>query len=169
MQIKSVGVTVLEIMVTMSVAMILISVSLPSLKAFYAHARSDSNIRKIRQSIQLARNHAVAYGARVTVCPLKNKACVSNWLDNITVFTDLGMANRLDSTDQIIQTIGPFNAKDYISYNRAAIRFQPDGLASGTNGTLRYCPDTKNSQYSRAIIISQSGRVRFSNKVVRCP
>ncbi|WP_108944269.1 GspH/FimT family pseudopilin [Shewanella halifaxensis] len=169
MQRKSVGFTVVEIIIVMAVTMILISMSLPSLKAFYAHARSDSSIRKIQQSIQLARNYAVAYGVRVTVCPLQNNVCISSWQDNITVFSDSADTNRLDATDQIILTLSPFSTKDHVSYNKIAIRFQPDGLASGTNGTLRYCPDSQNNQYSRAIIVSQSGRIRFSNQAVQCP
>ncbi|MCL1144864.1 GspH/FimT family pseudopilin [Shewanella marinintestina] len=168
MKTKLFGFTVIELMVTMAVATILISSSIPSLKAFYSHARSNSNIRKIQQSVQLARNHAVAYGLRVTVCPLEAKKCTDNWQKNITVFTDSGDSNILDGNDQVIYSIGPFSDRDTISYNRAAIRFQPEGLASGTNGTLRYCPDLLDSEYSRAVIVNQSGRVRFSNKSVDC-
>ncbi|MCL1138937.1 GspH/FimT family pseudopilin [Shewanella pneumatophori] len=169
MLVKLTGFTLVELMITLAVTTILIAVSTPSLTSLYAHNRSDSNIRKIQQSVQLARNHAVAYGLRVTVCPMEAQSCSANWQNNITVFTDSGVTNRLDGVDQIIYTLGPFNPNDYIGYNRTAIRFQPEGLASGTNGTLRYCPDTQDSEYSRAVIINQSGRIRFSNKPVQCP
>ncbi|WP_299802204.1 GspH/FimT family pseudopilin [uncultured Shewanella sp.] len=161
---RTAGFTLIELMVTLVVATTLIVIAIPSFKSFYAHARADSSIRKIQQSIQLARNHAVAYGSRVTVCPVTGLDCSENWHNNITVFSDSGQPNLIDGNDQVIYQIGPFNSKDYVGYNRAAIRFLPDGLASGTNGTLSYCPDTINHSESRAIIVSQSGRVRFSQK-----
>ncbi|MGS0726923.1 GspH/FimT family pseudopilin, partial [Shewanella sp. 0m-11] len=153
---KSSGFTLVELMVTLVVATILTVIAVPSFNSIYAGVRSDSNIRKIQQSIQMARNHAVAYGSRVTVCPLTAHACGNDWQGNISIFTDSGQSNIIDGNDKIIYQIGPFNSKDYISYNRSAIRFQPEGLASGTNGTLKYCPDSANSEYSRAIIVSQS-------------
>ena len=139
-------------------------IAAPSFSSFYAQARSDSNIRKIQQSIQLARNHAVAYGYRVTVCPISAQGCSEDWQNNITVFSDSGQPNLIDGNDKVIYQIGPFNPKDYVGYNRTAIRFLPDGLASGTNGTLSYCPDTLSHPESRAIIVSQSGRIRFSQQ-----
>ncbi|GIU45858.1 type IV minor pilin protein FimT [Shewanella sairae] len=165
---KSAGFTVTELMVAMVVVTILISIATLSLKSIYAHVRSDSNIRTIQQSIQLARNYAIAYGLRVTVCPLQAQICTNNWQQKITVFTDSSTSNTLDGVDQVIHTLGPFSKNDFVTYNRAAIRFQPEGLASGTNGTLRYCPDAFDNKYSRSIIVSQSGRVRLSTKPVIC-
>ncbi|ABV86421.1 GspH/FimT family pseudopilin [Shewanella pealeana] len=161
---KTTGFTLIELMVTLVVATILIVIAVPSFTIFYAQARADSNIRKIQQSIQLARNHAVSYGSRVTVCPITAQGCSENWRNNITVFSDSGQPNLIDGNDRVIYQVGPFNTKDYVGYNRPAIRFLPDGLASGTNGTLSYCPDTINNSESRAVIVSQSGRVRFSQK-----
>ncbi|GIU22946.1 GspH/FimT family pseudopilin [Shewanella schlegeliana] len=161
---RTAGFTLIELMVTLIVATILIVIAAPSFNSFYAQARSDSNIKTIQQLIQMARNHAISYGSRVTVCPISEQICSSNWLDNISIFTDSGQSNIIDGNDQLIYSIGPFNPKDYVSYNRSAIRFQPEGLASGTNGTLKYCPDSINNANSRAVIISQSGRVRFSQK-----
>ncbi|PKG76411.1 general secretion pathway protein GspH [Shewanella sp. GutCb] len=161
---KKHGFTLIELMVTLVVATILTVIAVPSFNTLYAQIRSDSSIRKIQQSVQLARNHAIAYGLRVTVCPISEQGCSDDWHNNITVFTDSGTLNLIDGQDKIIYIIGPFNAKDFVSYNRTAIRFQAEGLASGTNGTLSYCPDTINNSYSRAIIVSQSGRVRFSKK-----
>ena len=163
------GFTLIELMVTLVVMTILIVVAVPSLTPLFAQARADSSIRKIQQSIQLARNHAVAYGYRVTVCPISAQGCSEDWQNNITVFSDSGQSNLIDGNDKIIYQIGPFNNKDYVGYNRTAIRFLPDGLASGTNGTLSYCPDTNDSSESKAIIVSQSGRIRFSQaSEIRC-
>ena len=80
------------------------------------------------------------------------------------MFTDSGVLNQLDNSDQSLLTTGPFNSNDSVTYNKDAIRFLPDGLASGTNGTLIYCPRSADNPNARAVIVNQAGRVRFSNK-----
>ncbi|NRB25264.1 GspH/FimT family pseudopilin [Shewanella sp.] len=163
MKIKN-GFTLVELMTTLVVSTTLISIAAPNFSSLYQHYRADSAIRVIQQTLQMARNTAISYGVRVTTCPLVDNRCNDNWSLGLTVFTDSGERYIVDGTDLIIYQTSPFKDEDTVIYNRAAIRFQPDGLASGTNGTLKYCPTTPDSQYSRAVIINQAGRVRFSTK-----
>jgi len=158
------GFTLIELMTTLVVSTTLISIAAPNFNSLYDHYRADSSIRNIQQTLQLARNSAISYGVRVTTCPVVENRCNEDWGLGLTVFTDSGERNTLDGTDLIISQTSPFEEKDTVIYNRAAIRFQPDGLASGTNGTLKYCPTTPDSQYSRAVIVNQAGRVRFSRE-----
>lgn len=158
------GFTLVELMTTLVVSTTLISIAVPNFNSLYDHYRADSAIRNIQQTLQLARNSAISYGVRVTICPVIENQCNEDWKLGLTVFTDSGERNTIDGTDLIISQSSPFEEKDTVVYNRAAIRFQPDGLASGTNGTLKYCPTTPESQYSKAVIINQAGRVRFSKE-----
>ena len=77
---------------------------------------------------------------------------------------DRGKKNQLDASDSLLQQTSAFNQNDFVGYNRPAVRFQPDGLASGTNGTLTYCPSAIDSEYSKAVIVNQAGRARMSKK-----
>lgn len=163
------GFTLVELMTTLVVATTLISIAVPNLSSLYEAQRANSSIRVIQQTLQFGRNAAISYGVSVTVCPVKDNQCDSNWGNGLTVFTDSGDRNQLDGNDAILLQTSPFNSKDIVSYNRSAVRFQPDGLASGTNGTLRYCPNSANSPNSKAVIVNQAGRVRFSNqKTIYC-
>jgi type IV fimbrial biogenesis protein FimT len=107
---------------------------------------------------------AISYSSRVTICPLVDNLCSSDWSIGLSVFIDHGQKNQLDASDRLLQQTSPFHENDYIDYNRPAIRFQPDGLASGTNGTLTYCPGAVDSPYSKAVIVNQAGRARMSKK-----
>lgn len=163
------GFTLIEAMVTLVIASILIGVGIPSTKSLYAHIRADSNIRKLQQSLTFARNHAIAYGAKVTMCPLEQGKCQKDWQGGYSIFIDSFPTNEFNSYDTLIYKSSAFAREDTVAYNRLAIRFQPEGLASGTNGTLKYCPGNASSEYSRAVIVSQSGRIRFSKKkVINC-
>lgn len=163
------GFTLVELMTTLVVSTTLISIAVPNFNSLYDHYRADSAIRIIQQSLQFARNSAISYGTRVTACPVLGNQCTSNWKLGITIFIDSGESNVIDANDEILIKTSPFHQKDFISYNRRAVRFQADGLASGTNGTLKYCPSSVKNQYSRAVIVNQSGRVKFSKgKVIEC-
>ncbi|GAA0789209.1 MULTISPECIES: GspH/FimT family pseudopilin [Pseudomonadati] len=158
------GFNFVELMTTITITSLLSVIAFPSFKAIQLQLRVDSNIRTIQHSMQFARNMAISYGTRVTVCPLEQGKCGNNWQAGFSIFSDTGVMNQLDAQDIILQEINPFHSQDIIQYNRRALRFQPDGLASGTNGTLTYCPETFDSPYSEALIINQAGRVRFSTK-----
>ncbi|MDP5145128.1 GspH/FimT family pseudopilin [Shewanella sp. ULN5] len=163
------GFNLVELMTTITITSLLSVIAFPSFNAIQLQSRVDSNIRTIQHSMQFARNMAISYGTRVTVCPLEQGKCSNNWQAGFSIFSDNGVMNQLDSKDKILKKINAFHVNDIVQYNRKAVRFQPDGLASGTNGTLTYCPETFDSPYSRAVIINQAGRARFStNKDIKC-
>jgi len=158
------GFTLIELMTTLVVAIVLTGIAAPSLTDLHVSYRARTAIKTIQQTLQLGRNQAISYGSRVTACPIKNNRCVRDWKIGITVFTDSGETYTIDGADKIIFATSPFHSDDIINYNRLAVRFQPDGLASGTNGTLKYCPLSSDNKHAKAVIINQAGRVRFSTK-----
>ncbi len=163
------GFTLVELMTVITIATILISVAIPSLSSVYEAQRANMNIRKIQQSLQFARNAAINYNVRVTVCPIDNNQCSNNWSSGLVVFSDSGTRRTLDGNDKILYQTGEFNPQDIVLYNRPAVHFYPDGIASGSNGTLRYCPSNPSNPHSQAVIINQAGRVRFSSaKNINC-
>ncbi|MBB1428274.1 MULTISPECIES: GspH/FimT family pseudopilin [unclassified Shewanella] len=162
------GFGLIEVIVTTLVVMLMSLIAIPSFKSVNEQVRVKSNIITIQQSLQFARNMAINYGRRVTVCNLEDNNCTKQWHKGFTVFLDGSQKNELSVDDIILLQVPSFNENDFVYYNRTSVRFQPDGLASGTNGTFRYCPNSIDSPYSKAVIINQSGRVRFSKKKVTC-
>ncbi|QIR16220.1 prepilin-type N-terminal cleavage/methylation domain-containing protein [Shewanella aestuarii] len=161
---KHQGFNLVELVTTMVIMSALAVIALPSLQAIQLQVRSESNIKAIQHTVTLARNIAINYNIPVTVCPIVENQCSTDWQLGLAVFTDSGKKFQLEGNDKIIHIMNPFHDEDIVQYNRKAIRFQPDGLASGTNGTLIYCPKEHTSPYSKAIIINQAGRARFSTK-----
>ena len=163
------GFSLIELMTSLSILTILLTGGIPSLTDVYTQYRADSSIRIIQQTLQFARNQAITLNRTVTACAVIDEKCVQNWQVGLTVFIDTNSNNQLDDSDKILYMTNAFDSKDTVKYNRTSIRFRPDGLASGTNGTLKYCPSSATSPYSRAVIVNQAGRVRFSTeKSIRC-
>ncbi|WP_028767530.1 GspH/FimT family pseudopilin [Shewanella fidelis] len=170
MQKKQSGFTLVELMVTIAVAAILLTVGMPSLTSMYDGYRAESNIRSIQQAIQFARNHALSYGTRITICPLSSTSCGSNWIGGFSVFVDNGTLNTIDGTDQLLLEIAPFNSKDFIDYDQSTITIDSDGFISSNfnSGLLSYCPSSKSSPESMALQLSISGKVRFATGTITC-
>lgn len=156
------GFSLIELFTTLSISTLLLTIGAPAYTDITDHFRADSNIKTVQQTFAFARNTAINYGYRVTACPLVNGQCTDNWQQGISVFTDSGAAETLDLNDKVIMIIDEFDNKDFIKYNRNSVRFQPDGLASGSNGTFKYCPRTLDNKNSKAIVVNQAGRVRLS-------
>ncbi|MGE6434217.1 GspH/FimT family pseudopilin [Shewanella baltica] len=163
------GFSLIELIISLAVLTILLTGGVPSLTDVYTQYRADSSIRIIQQTLQFARNQAITLNRTVTACAVIDEKCVQNWQVGLTVFIDTNNNNQLDDIDKKLYITNAFDSKDIVKYNRTAIRFQPDGLASGTNGTLKYCPSSATSPYSRAVIVNQAGRVRLSkNSNINC-
>ncbi|MPY20996.1 prepilin-type N-terminal cleavage/methylation domain-containing protein [Shewanella psychropiezotolerans] len=154
------GFTLIELMVTLVVAMLLVGVGAPSLKAMYEGYRTDSQIRKVNQSLQFARSHAVSYGSRVTMCPIVSGSCNADWSKGFKIFLDNGAPNQIDGNDEVLTVVGPFNSSDFVSFAPSAINFTTDGLTSA--GLFIYCPGSKVSDETMGLQINASGTARFS-------
>ena len=162
--------TLVELMVTLAVATILISIAVPSFTAMYEASRSDSAIRNIQQSLTVARSHAISYGAIVTVCPLTGTTCGSNWQGGYSIFIDNGTIGTIDSTagvtDQVIREVDAFNSNDFVSYALSSISFNPEGMLTGAsaggNRQMVYCPSSKTNENSKGIDMISSGKVRYT-------
>ena len=84
---KSLGFSLVECMTTLVISTILISVGVPQYQSIDEYFRADTAIRKVQQTFQLARNHAINYSSRVTVCPIKEGKCSKDWKLGLTIFT----------------------------------------------------------------------------------
>ncbi|MCL1074177.1 GspH/FimT family pseudopilin [Shewanella dokdonensis] len=162
------GFTLVELIITLLILAILLGVAVPSLAELQRHYRTDSAIRQLQQLLAFARNHAISYRSRVTVCHLEDSRCVDgDWQPGVSIFIDRNGNQQLDSDDKLLLESGPFHSQDSLFYNRTTVRFLADGLASGSNGTLSYCPE-KTVADGQAIVVNQAGRTRRSSDNINC-
>jgi type IV fimbrial biogenesis protein FimU len=157
------GFTLVELMVTIVIAGILLTVGVPSLVSMYEGFRANSNVEKIHNILVFARNQAVSYGATVNVCPFASAtSCgtTTNWSGGIRVFiTDTS------GTDRELRVIDSFNSNDRIKGSTGTITFTAEGLSS--SGIIIYCPGGKATD-SRSVNVSTSGLVSYGAEGSSC-
>ncbi len=167
------GFTLIELMVTITVAAILLAIGVPSLTSLYEGIRARSVISTIESSFVFARSQAVSYGSRVSICPMTTTSCGSDWTKGFSVFIDNGTLGSMDTTngiaDVVLRKVDAFNSNDFIKSDLSRYSFNPDGM--GTNGgssVFRYCPGKVTSSSSEALNINSSGRISKVTTTVAC-
>lgn len=173
------GLTLIELLVTLSVLSILLAVGVPSFGQFTTNNRLSSYTNTLFSHLSLARSEAVKRNTRVAICKSSNgSACTSSgdWSQGWVIFVDQDNNANIDSSEQVITTApalstgfsfsGNGNVSDYISYDGQGI----PKLTSGgfQSGTITMCPPAPAmAGNGRNVILSSSGRARIT-KITTC-
>jgi len=161
------GFTLIELMITLSIAGILLGYSIPSFQQLKLNKYMETERNRLTVSLNLARNHAVAYQTHVVVCPsLTGLSCdnKSNWYDGWIVFIDVNKNRRLDDeTDTLLlfEDAMKNEIKATSSIHRQKIRYNSMGFSPGTNLSINFC-DKRGKKFAKSIIINNAGRVKQS-------
>lgn len=164
---RSHGLTLPELIATLAIVAVASSLAAPS----FNHLRLDSErartVNALLHGFFLARSESIKRGVIVTICPSRDgercAGAATPWHVGWIVF-----ANRhgtqpevRDPGEEIIHVHGPWTAGT-IHSNRASYSFRPHRQGV-VNGTIVFC-DRRGSGHARAIIVSQTGRPRVSQR-----
>jgi type IV fimbrial biogenesis protein FimT len=164
------GFSLIELMMTIAVAVILMMIAIPSFQYVTNANRISSEVNGLLGDLQFARAEAIKEGQYVSVCASTDGASCSgdaaDWQGGWIVFANpnnsaavtpgvavtpvLRIQSKFSSTDTFTAT----NAQSIVTFNR-------DGYALGiANGTLITLHDsTSNKAWTRCASIAPSGAV----------
>jgi type IV fimbrial biogenesis protein FimT len=163
------GFTLIELMVTVAMIVIVLTIGVPAFKETLRNNVLTSEINEFTATLNFARSEAVKRGVSVTVRKTSASSLVG-WEGGWQVFTDVSSNGLLDvATDQVLRVHeslktnytlrGNNNFKNYISY-------KPSG-ESNTFGSFALCdtsggatPPTKST--SRLISVNILGRISLA-------
>lgn len=132
------GFTLVELMVTMAVAIILMAVGVPLFQQMLANNRVTGQTNSLVTAMTLARTQAVGRGAPVAVCAKASRdpavlACgaVGDWVNGWLVFLDGAAATPL-------RVFEPPSGTPALTASAASVRFLADGsLDAGAAQSFR--------------------------------
>ena len=176
------GFTLIELMVTLSMAAILMAIAIPNIRNFLRNNRLTSGVNDLLHSIQVARTEAIKrQQGNVVVCGTTDPAagtaaltCTYNTFRGWFVFQDTNGNWQRDAGEPVIETHTLIDASVTVKpdANSDIVSFGPSGFANPAGArvptaTLVMC-DVRgvqavgNSSTARALFITATGRARAS-------
>lgn len=179
------GFTLVETMITISVAAILMAIGVPSFRYVTNSNRIAAEINGLLGDLQFARAEAIKEGRTITACVSQDGLTCQNsttWNSGWIVFQDFNANGTVDAAlgETILRVRSPFTGTDTFTAtnNVKAITFNRQGYAAGIpNGTLMQLHDsTSNVNWARCLIVNlngmmssiKSGQVTNSTPPVTC-
>lgn len=184
------GLTLIELLVTLTIAVILLTVGVPSFINMIASNTARSYANDLLADINLARNEAITRGIWVVICKgtatdAGSGCTAGNWEDGWKVFEDCNDNQVMNTAtcpdrdldgnpddESVLRVHAALSNGWTLRGNGLApagvvdfIRFRPDGRATN-NGTLVACKEgvlnSGNQPRSSAVVVLGTGRARVA-------
>lgn len=174
---KQNGFTLIELMVTISIAVILIAIAIPSFQGISLQSRQTSAINHFAALIGRARSEAVTRARSIVACASANSSSanpscstLNEWESGWIMFADLDLNAQFGAGDVLLQVGDPLasgvtvRGSGFTGGFTDRIIFTPGaGLLSGvtTGGGLKYC-DSRGFINIRVLNVGISGQTRIA-------
>lgn len=164
------GFTLLELMVTVGIAAILLSVGVPSFKGMIMDSRLARDSNQFVASISMARSAAVKYQRNATVCastdysaPVPTCSASQDWSNGWIVWVDKDRDGATDG-NEIISVQAPIDGTTTFSAS-AVSRFSYDarGFGATPSDDLTMC-DNRSGETGRVIKVNNVGRTHVARQ-----
>ncbi len=167
------GYSMVELLTTVAVAAVLLSVSVPSMTSLVRSNRIVSDTNEFVATINLARAEALTNVLQVTVCKSRNQVSCdasASWHDGWIVFVDNDENEQRDLTGAtetlllVHEELGGSNTLQSVAFSNW-IAFRPNGLAIGNAanaGMFSLC-NAAGATYGRDISVSRIGSTSVEN------
>jgi type IV fimbrial biogenesis protein FimT len=167
------GFTLTEILITLSIISILLSIAAPSFSSLITEIKITTQSNELLSMLILTRSEAIKRNQRVTMCKSANNlTCTNegNWDQGWIIFTDNPPIGETDENDVILRThatltgnnsiIGNQNVRNYISYT-------PNGRSTLANnalqgGTLYICNADNLAKGKKITLSLRSSKIQLS-------
>jgi type IV fimbrial biogenesis protein FimT len=153
---KNTGFTLLELVMSMAIVAIMVTMAIPSMLSTVSDSRLTSQANGLVLSLNAARSESIKRGKIVAVGRTS-----TDWRDGWQVFVDENASLAFDAGEEVVHTSGPI--KEGFTVTPTAIfadmvAYRPDGRSS-SSGTFTFCSQAGAAQF-RQVVIAETGRIQ---------
>jgi type IV fimbrial biogenesis protein FimT len=164
---KSMGLSLLELLIVVLVLSALLGISLPNLSILMQKTQGELTLRKLANAIQFAKSSAITKNSIVTLCRSRDGIeCGGEWRNGVLIFTDTNADREINGEDLLLRYITFPNAVGSINFrafqNKQYLQLTSLGFTRNQNGNFTYCPDSGIATLASQLIINRTARVRFA-------
>jgi type IV fimbrial biogenesis protein FimT len=168
------GLSLIELIVSVTIVAILLSIGVPSYRYVTNSNRVAAEVNGLLMDMQFARSESLKEGRTVTVCPATAAltcAASTNWQNGWIVFMDINGNGQVDNaaTEVVLRSQPSFAANNdtFVSDNKVQfVTFNREGFAAGLPApaagyiTVTLHDKTSASQWTRCLEINTIGKLR---------
>ena len=166
------GFTLIELMVTISVAAILLTIAVPNFRTFVLNNRITGQANDMMTALNYARSEAIKRGLPVSMCAGTAAACtgLTDWSTGWIVFADPNNNGKLDLLlgEAPLRVWPALGGANTLNAGLAAVTFDSSGFARASAATYRLC-DSRGTGFARNIQLAGSGRAITATGAASCP
>ncbi len=167
------GFTLIELMTTLGVAAIVLSVGVPSFRTIVMDNRLVTHANQFVGAVNLARSSAVRFQRNATACPSANFdaavptcSATTDWSNGWIVWVDKNR-DAATSANEVVSVFGPLpEASSFSSVGTAGFTYDSRGFALAGGDDLTMCDD-RTGETGRFIRVNAVGRTNISR--LGCP
>jgi type IV fimbrial biogenesis protein FimT len=153
------GLSLVELLVTISIISVILSVAMPSASRLREQQQLASVLSDLRGGLALTRQEAIRTGSSVSIAPSAN-----HWQNGWRIFRDTDHDGIWDAGEHLLREVPALPDTLSLSSNtplRRYIRYTPSGRATLVNGgyqmgTLSLCENTSTKGYQ--LRLNNAGR-----------
>lgn len=167
------GFTLVELLVTVAIVVIVLSLAAPSFQAMLQNNRLSAQVDGLTSALNYARNTALSQAVSVQVCPvgvLSSSTCGANWAAGWMVVSDPTGAPTL------LQSRQAPTGDPVLSATANSVVFDSRGLST-TASSFKMC-DSRGSSFARSVQVfatgfvqagATPGQVAWGSTALSCP
>lgn len=158
---KSLGITIIELMIVLSILCLITSFGIPSLSSAIERAESRATQQALRTMLALARTEAISSESTLSLCGTDStNTCIKHNFNQITVFIDKNRNAVVDESERVLFVRDiEYNGRISLnaSFGKEYVRFKKDGSAEQA-GSFVYC-NPSHPELSLRLTVSMPGRI----------
>lgn len=164
----SLGFSLIELLFTMALLGVLLSLAFPVYRYLIAEVRLFILTERINMTVHYARSEAIRRQSLVTVCKSKDgKTCSGKWKDGWIVFSARNPTDLVNNTT-LLRVYPALGGSDFLVWrgfrSHDYLQLRPDGSTYGQNGSFIICVGVLSKKLAWLIKVSQTGRLRVDKK-----
>jgi type IV fimbrial biogenesis protein FimT len=164
---RAFGFTLLELIITLSIALILFGMVIPSFRTLMVKNLQAGEVNNLVHHFHLARSLSITNETHYVLCPSHDGEHCDNtvdWSHGYILYEDSNRNRSRDQPELLQAAHQPTHDRNIdieSTDGRRYVVYHGDGRPSGHNLTLTFC-DPDNRIPPKAVIVSNLGRIRVS-------